>query len=1598
MSPPPPPEFYFDADQGNPSPGFRLGFPVIQVSAGKFLLISPSGRRSELRQIADGSYQSVDSSNLQLLTGGGGQLLLRAPDGTQFTYVMVNGEYRCTGLKDRNGNYQSVAYNDYGRMTRITDTLGRVINFNYDANNRLLSLTQPRGAATHTWATFGYGSIIIRTAFDTGYRPVAMNGGDVGSEGNEGNMETGGLTDTTNSYVNIVGPQNDTAITVLTQVGLQDGSSYRFEYNSWGQVTTIKRFAADGHLLTSTTYNLPADNSTALADCPRFTERRDFIENWNDNLPALTKFAGGTDSSGQPWVGISRPDAPDSIVYKEYYSHDWGGLLLRTENYDPANLATPQKVTTTEWTQDNPRVNYQDNPRPTLTKIIDSAGNVRQTAYNYTSYGLISDIYEPKGRRTHIDYNLSAAYVGKRIIGLPKETYLFDGQQLVSKVSFKYDEGTIYYDGPKGTPVAPSWHDAGYGTDYTVRGNRTSMTRWDVNAENDEAQAVTSRAAYNVAGTVAYTQDAAGHRVGISYLDSYIYSGGALATGAAINEPGIEDPAASGNKLPSQSQTLAYPTKVTDADVFSSTSKYDYYLGAVVRAQGPPPQGAAEGAIQTTSYDRAGRMRQASTFLNSSDERNNNPYRYTQWVYPVSQTVVNTFTTVNSLSNLAYMATVLDGAGRVRATAQDLPNSPVGRYGGQYTAYDVLGRTERQYRPTEMSNLWAATGDDSQGWAYTFQTYDWKSRPLRTINPDNTDRLAEYGGCGCAGEETVTLSSETVPNETQGTLGRRRQKTYQDVLGRTIKKEVLNWDGIIYSTTVTDYNARDQVVSVKSYKGKPPSDASCPSGTCQLTTMTYDGHGRLKTQKSPNQTIASTYSYNLDDTLLQGVDARGVTSDYTYNNRHLVTGVNHLNPTGHNVAVSNTFGYDATGRRTTMADKAGAVNYQYDILSRISSETRTFTALNNASYTLAYTYNLADKLTSVTDPTQSRIDYGYDNVGRLKDVTPGSLDGGTGTPYGNVTEYATAMRYRAWGALKEVNYGNGFKLSNDYNLRQQISHYNLGNPTTQNAGVIPPVGEYDYYADGRIKQTTDRSDATFNRVYKYDHVGRLSEARTDSQAYSQKMDYDVWGHLTGSVNDVWRYGAGTSNEYLNGRTVRSITVPRVYPNNNPPQYSYWTHDAEGRVKRDHNKEYTYDAEGNKTLVFETTEVGVALTQKLWIYQDYDAEGRRAKRVEQRQINLGAYSFVTSYYVRSTVLGGRVVTELNEHGQKRYSNVYANGSILAKQQDNQVRWEHVDPVTGTRRESDAAGNGGVRAEFDALGNEIPVTDPQPPESTNYDYVGNYDGGGNAYDASTGCAVDGQQMPCYLVMRAYNQGKPGGLGGGGGVASFSHVWVDEWEDWNIKADLNVFEDGGTSGSRNVGYFLTIQAKPGTGSPNSTPVPFPGRDAVRNRINTGDCNAYIASLIAKAAELSNGKKPAVAQDGLDLLSKINDFQLVVGLKREGYQIGGTVSGSIANKDATVLIDARFMFGNNRHTIGKWQAEYLETAIHEILHLAGYTDRELAVAASHLPGAVSKLPPPPAEPRKENGKWIFDMNGILDNSRYYNDELMKHCGDKSK
>src|ERR1051326_838329 len=89
-----------------------------------FLLITPSGQRVELRQVERQTPMKAADSSYMQLTDNSPNLLLRTTDGTQLSFLEIQNEFRCWQVKDRNGNYLTIASNALGRITNITDTLG----------------------------------------------------------------------------------------------------------------------------------------------------------------------------------------------------------------------------------------------------------------------------------------------------------------------------------------------------------------------------------------------------------------------------------------------------------------------------------------------------------------------------------------------------------------------------------------------------------------------------------------------------------------------------------------------------------------------------------------------------------------------------------------------------------------------------------------------------------------------------------------------------------------------------------------------------------------------------------------------------------------------------------------------------------------------------------------------------------------------------------------------------------------------------------------------------------------------------------------------------------------------------------------------------------------------------------------------------------------------------------------------------------------------------------------------------------------------------------------------------------------------------------
>jgi len=174
----------FNADQGFPGPGFQLGFPTVQpryidsqTGGYAYMMVTASGGRIAMRNTGAGAYQSQDGSYTELKEYNG-YLVVRTTDGTQYLFYPSggNGNYHCTQIKDRNGNFITINYNGLGRPSTVIDTLGRTVNFNYDLQNYLASISQTWNGQTHNWAQFSYDLVTMQTYFPNLYvvgRPTA---------------------------------------------------------------------------------------------------------------------------------------------------------------------------------------------------------------------------------------------------------------------------------------------------------------------------------------------------------------------------------------------------------------------------------------------------------------------------------------------------------------------------------------------------------------------------------------------------------------------------------------------------------------------------------------------------------------------------------------------------------------------------------------------------------------------------------------------------------------------------------------------------------------------------------------------------------------------------------------------------------------------------------------------------------------------------------------------------------------------------------------------------------------------------------------------------------------------------------------------------------------------------------------------------------------------------------------------------------------------------------------------------------------------------------------------------------------------------------
>ncbi len=711
------------------------------------------------------------------------------------------------------------------------------------------------------------------------------------------------------------------------------------------------------------------------------------------------------------------------------------------------------------------------------------------------------------------------------------------------------------------------------------------------------------------------------------------------------------------------------------------------------------------------------------------------------------------------------------------------------------------------------------------------------------------------------------------------------------------------------------------------------------------------------------------------------------------------------------------------------------------------SETRTFSGYSG-TYTLNYAYNFANALTSLGIPFRSQqVGYIYDTAARLSGVT---ASGFSATHYvwpnqytQNLTSFASNITYRAWGGRKSMTYGNTTTEQTTYNSRMLPATHTLSNMNYQNTNICcnyptysTMAWTYGYYDDGRLKNAWDSTNEWFDRAYKYDHVGRLTEASTYRRArglspypaisnpdpYHQTITYDAFNHSSRTGLLYTGVPPSDNGTYVNNRRIDSG----------------WQYDADGNNTRSDDYQQTVDAAGALTHSVSHAMVGDAiqypLQPRLDITQTYDGDGRRSKRDQISRMpgifdefgNQGEpiEDAQTVYHVNSTVLGGATVVELEATNTVH---IYAGGQRIAREVWGNISFEHHNPVTGSWVTSSGHSSYRItnREERDARGAEIPLSNAYGSTQSYIDWKFGqplFIEGSDPFDYNSGFTVDGLPVSESQLERMLDRGTAvAGLFAHGQMVGFwnftgrgkfgmsgGSYWIPETvQEWvGGGTDLNIPHDSPDDGvirtwtdetngqwvDRIVGYRSVSHGlfpsdvgrrNPHRAQQNGRPLTPEEIEKVRRdmaaTLENPGCAMFIRGVLRQVA--LNTKIPLFSDDVIKNFNQVLKTGAIrtVPLPRGEGQAWGSAGGG----DATIEFNSRYSLNSPfPHVVGM-------RGLHETTHVStnrkmhSYSDYDLARAAYRIALAqgYKDVPTPP------------DTFDSVANSTYYNDRIFIAC-----
>ncbi|MBF0528508.1 MAG: carboxypeptidase regulatory-like domain-containing protein, partial [Deltaproteobacteria bacterium] len=849
----------------------------------------------------DGQVIYYDHTTLNPLYGGVYDLLSRSgdvititsPDKTQykFAYTSTDPAYEQFGfylseIDDRYGNRLFLYYTN-GKLSAIRDPVGRILNFSYDANGHVITITDPQLGRTLYFAVNGTTNNLQSSSDWMGNQTTYSYALD--AQGAETHLLSEIVTPGAKRLVKNGYGSDNRLISQTDAFGYITSYSYdvdgtkvtdplgnRSAYKNNSSYEFTDKIDARGN---NKFYGYNENHEITSTINPRQRLSNYSYKPGTPNLTSLTHFVeGGTISTQMSYANQVFPAFPtemtDPLNRKTNFIYDPAGNL--TQVVDPANLSitksynsSGQLVSFTNKNGQTTQYFYEDQWK-NLTHVMDPVGGI--TAYSYDGAGRRISVINARGFTTTYQYdnNDNLTRITNAAGGQTSHSY-DENNNLISTTDPNGHTTTVTYDDrnqttsrrdPLGNVIRYTYDPLGRQSGVTDENGKTTTYQYDA---NDNLVTVSTPLS-----TIQSTYDGTG------------------------NQTMIIDP----RGKPTSSTYSLMDQPVTSWDPLGNSSSYTYYQDGKMASRKDPSGGETK-----YSYDSIGRLVGISypdgTTVSFQLDNNGNITRMND----AAGVTTYAYDQKNRVSS------VTDPYGKTVSYGYDLLGNRLSMTypGGNVVAYqyDALNRLAKvtdwlggvtAYSYDAVGNVTQVTNSNG---TYTTYTYDAGDRLTSLVNkkPDSSIIASYVYTLDSAGnivnvnqteplQATYTSTNLTYNHNDANQLMSGGEYSYQyDAKGNLVQRTKTG------ETTNFSYNSENLLTSItgpftlnNTYNGMGHRVAKTYNGTITRYVLDINTDmNKIIAEMDANGTITAYYVYGLG--LISRITPNGPSYIYHHNHR-----------------------------------------------------------------------------------------------------------------------------------------------------------------------------------------------------------------------------------------------------------------------------------------------------------------------------------------------------------------------------------------------------------------------------------------------------------------------------------------------------------------------------------------------------------------------------------------------------------------------------------------------------------------------------------------------------------------------------------------